>query len=105
MPGTACLDVGASTGGFTDVMLRMGARRVCAVDVGYGLLDWRLRDDGRVTVMERTNARFLKPEQFPERPALAPPMYPLYRCARFCPAALRVLAGDWRFVRADQAPV
>ena len=63
-----CVDVGASTGGFTDVMLRAGARQVYSVDVGYNLLDYRLRSDARVVCMERTNARFLKPEDFPERP-------------------------------------
>ncbi len=64
------MDIGASTGGFTDVLLRAGVRRVYAVDVGYGQLDWSLRNDPRVTVMERTNARLLKPEDFPERPTL-----------------------------------
>ncbi len=54
-----CADVGASTGGFTDCLLINGASRVYAVDVGYGILDWRLRNDPRVVVMERTNARFL----------------------------------------------
>ena len=62
------MDIGASTGGFTDVCLRSGARHVYAVDVGYGQLDWKLRNDSRVTVMERTNARYLKPEFFPELP-------------------------------------
>ncbi len=62
------LDIGASTGGFTDVCLRRGARRVYSVDVGYGQLDWRLRNDPRVTVMERTNARYLTAEMLPERP-------------------------------------
>lgn len=66
-----CLDVGAATGGFTDVLLRAGARMVYAVDVGYGQLDWRLRQDKRVCVMERTNARLLTPEHFPEKPELA----------------------------------
>ncbi len=64
------LDIGASTGGFTDVCLRNGARRVYSVDVGYGQLDWKLRNDPRVTVMERTNARYLKREMFPERPEI-----------------------------------
>jgi len=62
--GRVCADVGASTGGFTDVLLRRGATRVYAVDVGRGLLDWRLRQDERVVVMERVNARGL--EAFPE---------------------------------------
>ena len=59
--GRRCLDVGASTGGFTDVLLRRGAREVVAVDVGYGQLAWSLRTDARVTVLERTNARSLSP--------------------------------------------
>jgi 23S rRNA (cytidine1920-2'-O)/16S rRNA (cytidine1409-2'-O)-methyltransferase len=57
-----CLDAGASTGGFTDVLLRRGAAEVEAVDVGYGLIDWRLRSDERVHVLERTNVRTLHPE-------------------------------------------
>lgn len=60
------LDVGASTGGFTDCLLQAGARRVYAVDVGYGQLHWRLRTDPRVIVHERTNARYLQPTQVPE---------------------------------------
>ena len=96
--GKVCLDVGASTGGFTDVMLRRGARRVYAVDVGYGLLDWRLRSDPRVTVMERTNARFLKPEQFPEPPEFGATDVSFISLKAVLPAALQVLAGDWRFV-------
>lgn len=62
------MDIGASTGGFTDVSLRKGAKRVYSIDVGYGQLDWKLRNDPRVTVMERTNARYLTREQFPEIP-------------------------------------
>jgi 23S rRNA (cytidine1920-2'-O)/16S rRNA (cytidine1409-2'-O)-methyltransferase len=58
--GLVALDVGASTGGFTDVLLQRGAARVYAVDVGYGLLDWRLRQDSRVVVVERTNIRYLE---------------------------------------------
>jgi len=60
--GRCALDVGASTGGFTDCLLQRGAREVIAVDVGYGILDYRLRTDPRVSVMERTNARSLTPE-------------------------------------------
>ena len=59
-----CLDVGASTGGFTDCMLQNGASHVCALDVGYGQLAWQLRNDPRVTVMERRNARFMEPGWF-----------------------------------------
>ena len=61
-----CLDVGASTGGFTDVLLKRGARRVYAVDVGHGQLDWSLRNDPRVVLLERVNARHLTKDQVPE---------------------------------------
>jgi 23S rRNA (cytidine1920-2'-O)/16S rRNA (cytidine1409-2'-O)-methyltransferase len=63
--GRACLDLGASTGGFTDCLLQAGARSVVAVDVGYGQLDTRLRGDPRVTPLERTNARHLEPSSVP----------------------------------------
>jgi len=63
--GRRALDVGASTGGFTDCLLQRGAREVIAVDVGYGTLDYRLRNDPRVSVLERTNARSLTPERLP----------------------------------------
>jgi 23S rRNA (cytidine1920-2'-O)/16S rRNA (cytidine1409-2'-O)-methyltransferase len=63
--GRAAIDLGASTGGFTDVLLRRGAPRVVALDVGHGQLDWRLRSDPRVIVLERINARTLTPDQLP----------------------------------------
>ena len=63
---SVAVDIGASTGGFTDCMLKNGARKVFAIDVGYGQLDWKLRNDGRVVCMERTNARYLTHEEIPE---------------------------------------
>jgi 23S rRNA (cytidine1920-2'-O)/16S rRNA (cytidine1409-2'-O)-methyltransferase len=68
--GRVCLDAGASTGGFTDCLLQRGAARVYAVDVGYGQLDWRLRGDARVVVLERTNVRELDAESLAPRPDL-----------------------------------
>jgi 23S rRNA (cytidine1920-2'-O)/16S rRNA (cytidine1409-2'-O)-methyltransferase len=68
--GRACLDAGASTGGFTDVLLRHGAAHVVAVDVGYGQLAWSLRQDERVTVLDRTNVRELTAEALPYPPDL-----------------------------------
>ncbi len=68
--GRSALDVGASTGGFTDCLLQRGAARVVAVDVGYGELHWKLRTDPRVTVIERQNARALRPDQLPYAPDL-----------------------------------
>lgn len=64
--GALALDIGASTGGFTDVLLQRGARRVVALDVGHNQIDWRLRTDPRVVVLEGVNARYLKPEGLPE---------------------------------------
>lgn len=64
--GLLAVDIGASTGGFTDCLLQRGAQKVFAVDVGQGQLAWKLRQNARVVVMEKTNARYLKPEQFPQ---------------------------------------
>ncbi len=66
LTGAVCADIGASTGGFTDCMLQHGARRVYAVDVGYGQLAWKLRTDERVVNLERTNIRYVTEEQIPE---------------------------------------
>ena len=65
--GLTCLDVGAATGGFTDCLLQNGAKKVFAVDVGHNQIDWRLRNDPRVEVREGVNARYLTPEEFPEK--------------------------------------
>jgi 23S rRNA (cytidine1920-2'-O)/16S rRNA (cytidine1409-2'-O)-methyltransferase len=69
--GACAMDVGASTGGFTDCLLQRGARRVIAIDVGYGQLAWKLRQDERVVCMERTNIRSLEPSSLPEIPDIA----------------------------------
>ncbi len=66
LDGTVCTDVGASTGGFTDCMLQKGAVRVFSIDVGYGQLDWKLRNDPRVVNMEKTNVRYVVPEDLGE---------------------------------------
>ena len=66
LTGKTCMDIGASTGGFTDCMLQHGAKRVYSIDVGYGQLAWSLRQDERVVVLEKTNVRYLTEEQVPE---------------------------------------
>ena len=71
LEGKICMDVGSSTGGFTDCMLQNGAAKVYAVDVGTNQLDWKLRSDPRVVCMEKTNIRYLLPEQIEEPPAFA----------------------------------
>ncbi len=94
LTGRVCVDVGASTGGFTDVMLRAGASRVYAVDVGYNLLDYRLRSDPRVVCMERTNARFLEAGAFDPRPSFGATDVSFISLKAVLPAALGVLEGD-----------
>ena len=69
LDGKVCMDVGASTGGFTDCMLQNGAVKVYSVDVGHGQLDWKLRNDPRVVCMERTNIRYVVTEDIEERPS------------------------------------
>jgi len=92
--GRTVLDVGASTGGFTDCLLQRGARRVLAVDVGYGQLAWRLRQDARVFVLERTNARALAPEMLPETPELATIDVSFISLALVLPPVASVLAPE-----------
>ena len=94
--GAVCLDIGASTGGFTDVLLQNGARAVYAVDVGFGLLDWKLRVDPRVTVMERVNARSLTREMFPVLPELGVTDVSFISLKAILPPALCALSGENR---------
>jgi len=90
--GRICLDVGASTGGFTHCLLQLGASRVYAVDVGQGQLDARLRADGRVVVMEKTNARHLTPPAFADAPELATVDISFISVEKVLPAIYGVLA-------------
>jgi len=94
--GASALDVGASTGGFTDCLLQRGARRVIALDVGYGQLDWGLRNDARVTTMERVNARTLKPDDLPWRPDLVTMDVSFIGSRIVWPAVRACLAEQWR---------
>jgi 23S rRNA (cytidine1920-2'-O)/16S rRNA (cytidine1409-2'-O)-methyltransferase len=87
-----CLDVGASTGGFTDCLLQRGAEAVVALDVGYGDLSWRLREDPRVTVLERLNARDLRPEHLPYEPDLIVADVSFISLAKVLPAVVAYAA-------------
>lgn len=91
--GRRCLDAGAATGGFTDVLLSFGAAQVVAVDVGYGQLAWRLREDERVTVMERTNVRDLRPEALPFAPELLVADLSFISIAKVLPALTALAAA------------
>jgi 23S rRNA (cytidine1920-2'-O)/16S rRNA (cytidine1409-2'-O)-methyltransferase len=96
--GLVAIDLGASTGGFTDCLLQRGAGKVFAVDVGHGQLAWKLRQDNRVVVMEKTNARYLKPENFP-----APADFVVADCAfislrKILPPAVPLLKPDGKIV-------
>jgi 23S rRNA (cytidine1920-2'-O)/16S rRNA (cytidine1409-2'-O)-methyltransferase len=90
--GRRCLDVGASTGGFTDCLLQHGAAHVVAVDVAYGELDWSLRTDERVTVLERVNARALRRDQLPYAPDLVVVDVSFISLAKVLPAVLACAA-------------
>ena len=96
--GRVCVDVGASTGGFTDVLLKNNAARVYAVDVGHGQLDPFLRADSRVVVMERVNARFLTPDMFSIKPDLAVVDVSFISLTLVLPAVFGVLAERGRVV-------
>ena len=96
--GLTCIDCGASTGGFTDVLLQNGAAKVYAVDVGYGQLAWSLRNDPRVTVMERTNARHLTAEQLGKLCDLVTVDVAFISLTKIYPAIDRILKPDGRCV-------
>jgi 23S rRNA (cytidine1920-2'-O)/16S rRNA (cytidine1409-2'-O)-methyltransferase len=94
--GEDCLDVGASTGGFADCLLQAGAARVCALDVGYGQLHPKLRDDPRVIVIERVNVRNLECEELPFRPTFVTCDVSFISLTKALPPALACAAAGWR---------
>ena len=96
--GRRCLDAGASTGGFTDVLLRAGAAQVVAVDVGYGQLTWALRTDPRVTVLDRVNVRQLSPEQVAPAPGLVTADLSFISLVLVLPALVACAAADADFL-------
>jgi len=98
LAGLVCLDVGASTGGFTDCLLQHGAERVYAVDVGYGQLAWKLRQDSRVIVIERTNIRYMPPETLPESVDLVTIDASFISLKIVIPAVLKFLKSDARIL-------
>ncbi|MGH8022372.1 MAG: TlyA family RNA methyltransferase [Limisphaerales bacterium] len=96
--GLVAIDIGASTGGFTDCLLQRGARQVFAVDVGRGQLAWKLRQDRRVVVLEKTNARYLKPDQFPQPFDLAVVDCSFISLRKILPPAVALLKGPGKMV-------
>lgn len=96
--GRTCLDCGASTGGFTDVLLQNGAQRVYAVDVGYGQLAWKLRSDARVVNLERTNARYLTRGEIPEEIDLAVMDLAFISVRLVIPAAVALLRPEGEII-------
>ncbi|MBR1628494.1 MAG: TlyA family RNA methyltransferase, partial [Lachnospiraceae bacterium] len=98
LEGAVCLDIGASTGGFTDCMLQNGAAKVYAIDVGYGQLDYSLRTDERVVCMERTNFRYLTPEDLPQRADFAGCDVSFISLSKILPVAFSLLEEDGEMV-------
>ncbi|NLW58999.1 MAG: TlyA family RNA methyltransferase [Firmicutes bacterium] len=96
--GRVCLDAGASTGGFTDCLLQAGAKLVIAVDVGYGQLAWKLRQDPRVVVMEKTNVRYLTVEQLPARPSLLTADLSFISIGKVLPVFTSLLTADGELI-------
>ena len=98
LSGKICMDIGSSTGGFTDCMLQNGAAKVYAVDVGKGQLHYRLRNDPRVVVMEKTNIRYVKPEDLPEKVSFASVDVSFISLGLVVPAALPLLDEEKELV-------
>lgn len=98
LDGLICMDIGASTGGFTDCMLQNGACRVYSVDVGYGQLAWSLRSDERVICMEKTNFRYLTRDDIADRPDFASVDVSFISLSKILPAAADILSDDARMV-------
>ena len=96
--GVVAMDLGASTGGFTDVLLKNGASHVYSIDVGFGQLDWRIRNDERVTVMERTNARSITADLFDPLPTLGVMDVSFISIKLILPAAFAILGEGGRFI-------
>lgn len=94
LKGKICMDIGASTGGFTDCMLQNGAKKVYSVDVGYGQLAWSLRTDKRVVNMERTNFRYVKPEDIPDKLDFASVDVSFISLDKILPAMYNLLKDD-----------
>ena len=96
--GFNCLDLGASTGGFTDCLLQHGAKKVTAIDVGHNQIDWRLRTDARVDLREGINARYLKPDDFPEKFDLVVMDVSFISATKILPAIVPLLKDDARLL-------
>ena len=94
VPDFVCIDIGASTGGFTDCMLQNGAKKIYAVDVGHGQLDWKLRNDERVICMEKTNFRYVTKEQIPEELDFAATDVSFISLTKILPPAKALLKKD-----------
>ena len=98
LDGAVCMDIGASTGGFTDCMLQNGASKVFSVDVGYGQFDWSLRQDPRVVLLEKTNVRYLKPEDIGEQLDFASCDVSFISLSKILPAIFPILTDDGTMV-------
>ena len=98
LEGKVCMDIGASTGGFTDCMLQNGAKKVFSIDVGYGQLAWKLRTDERVVCMERTNVRYLKKEDIEDTPAFASIDVSFISLKKVVPVVASLMSDDGEIV-------